>query len=281
MSAVQSAESSDVDSSGESDRARDDEWNPDPELPAPKKTRKNAARAGVKRTDWGVSYRQLGGLVRHGWLHVSDPQSVCGVKFESADRLKEHFRSHRKLYGSSHCETASGFTFISTQVTFKCSVCSETFPKKALLNNHRWAHVENKPHESDVCLKSFGLKSLLEAHRKLNTNGYKHKCNICHKPPANRRSVMRHLSTHSSEWRYGCEICGKQFKLPTSLKQHKKIHTVRDQSLLCHICGKAEVPRSEAQWREALRPRSHQKRLRTCAPSADGASVKRLTWTAT
>ncbi|XP_038162031.1 zinc finger protein 37-like [Cyprinodon tularosa] len=233
---------------------KDDNLNLDPDLQTSLKIRNKGC---WKRSDGveksckvcGVTYRQLGGLFKHIWSHSSNPQNVCGAcgeKFESEEKLKEHFQSYKKPYNCPHC----GKSFFSkdglkqhiTKHTgdnlFKCNVCNKTFSQKGLLNQHQWVHVENKPHKCDLCPQSFGLESHLRAHRKRHASKDVYKCKICSKSLGDRRSLAQHTLTHSDERPYCCQTCGKRFKSNVGLKVHKMTHTVRDRPFLCHVCCK-------------------------------------------
>ncbi|XP_047242803.1 zinc finger protein 436-like isoform X1 [Girardinichthys multiradiatus] len=242
---------SNADPRSESYRALD-ERNSDPELQTPNKKRRKGRwerkeRGKIFCKVCGVFYRQFGSLVRHIWMHVSDPQRVCGAcgeKSESVDQLKEHIHSHKKPYSCPDC----GKPFFSKDGVkrhaakhagsnlFKCSVCGKSSPNQYTLNLHRWVHIENKPHKCDICPKSFGLESQLRAHRKRHMANDAYKCHMCNKSLRSRRSLARHMLTHSDERHYSCETCGNRFKSDAGLKSHEKTHEVRDRPFLCHIC---------------------------------------------
>ncbi|MEQ2187965.1 hypothetical protein GOODEAATRI_010139, partial [Goodea atripinnis] len=229
-----------------------DERNSDPELQTPNKKRRKGRwerkeRGKIFCKVCGVFYRQFGSLVRHIWMHVSDPQRVCGAcgeKSESVDQLKEHIHSHKKPYSCPDCGkpffSKDGVKRHAAKHTgsnlFECSVCGKSSPNQYTLNLHRWVHIENKPHKCDICPKSFGLESQLRAHRKRHMANDAYKCHMCNKSLRSRRSLARHMLTHSDERRYSCETCGNRFKSDAGLKSHEKTHEVRDRPFLCHIC---------------------------------------------
>ncbi|XP_040887551.1 zinc finger protein 846-like isoform X2 [Toxotes jaculatrix] len=234
---------------------RDDNRKPDPDLQASKATRRRGPRACAEERSktpckvCGVWYRVLGSLIKHAWSHVDEAQCVCGVcgeRFESVDELRRHLSDHQKTHDCLFCgksfSTITGLNRHTTLHTgnrpFKCDVCNKTFAHMSSLSVHRWVHVADKPHKCDICPKAFGLKAQLRAHSKVHTGRDKYHCNICGKAVYDLRSLTRHKATHSGERRYGCEVCGKRFKIPSTLKSHEKIHTVRERPYLCHICCK-------------------------------------------
>ncbi|XP_017294929.1 zinc finger protein 287 isoform X6 [Kryptolebias marmoratus] len=259
ISALQEELDSDEDAAEISlgDQDRDDDWKPDPEelLPAgnERKRSRRVLEGEEKRKRpckvCGLWYRAAGGLIRHAWSHLDDPQSVCGVcaeSFASPQELKEHLQSHQKTNECSYC----GKTFITTtglnnhislhtgDRPFKCNVCNKAFAYKSALSVHRWVHMEEKPHRCDLCPRSFGLNAQLTAHRKCHANRDKYICNLCGRSLYDLRSLTRHRMTHSGERRFSCDVCGKSFKLQGTLRSHEKTHTHRDRSYLCHICCK-------------------------------------------
>ncbi|XP_035506438.2 zinc finger protein 432 isoform X1 [Scophthalmus maximus] len=234
--------------------SRDDDWEPHVDQRPPKTPRRTRLSA-VERSKTpcrvcGVWYRVLGSLVKHAWSHADESQAACGVcgeRFESAEELKRHLRNYQKTYECSYCgKTFSNVAGLNLHATlhtgarpFACDICKKTFARQSSLSVHRWVHVPDKPHKCDTCPKAFGLKTQLKAHRKLHTGRDKYQCNICGKVVFHLRSLTRHKVTHTGERRYGCEVCGKRFKLPSTLKSHEKIHTVRERPYLCDVCCKA------------------------------------------
>ncbi|XP_039996637.1 zinc finger protein 37-like isoform X3 [Xiphias gladius] len=253
--AAESEVASSDDKDGDKGCDRDDDWKPDPDLQSSKTMRRRVPRSSVVERSktpckvCGVWYRVRGSLIKHAWSHVDEPQRVCGVcgeHFESVEELKRHLRNYQKTHDCSYCgksfSTVTGLNCHTTLHTgnrpFTCDVCNKTFAHMSSLSVHRWVHVADKPHKCDICPKAFGLKAQLKAHSKVHTGRDKYHCNICGKSVYDLRSLTRHKATHSGERRYGCEVCGKRFKIPSTLKSHEKIHTVRDRPYLCHICCK-------------------------------------------
>ncbi|KAM4714019.1 uncharacterized protein FYW61_019127 isoform 2-T2 [Anableps anableps] len=268
--ADEEAAESDTGSGGENEALRDDdndeEWKPNPEEPeeleeaedprpkrrnykGPRRFTENGEESKVLCQVCGVWYRTASGLARHAWTHMDDPKSVCGVcggSFDSAEDLKVHFQIHQKTHDCSYCGKAfftttglkNHISLHTGERQFKCNHCSKTFAFQSALNVHRWVHVEDRPHKCDMCPKSFGLKGQLTAHKKSHISRDRYLCNICGRSVFDLRSLTRHKLTHSNERRFGCKVCGKRFKLESTLKEHSKVHTVRDRMFLCHICCK-------------------------------------------
>uniref|UniRef100_A0A3Q3A1W7 C2H2-type domain-containing protein n=1 Tax=Kryptolebias marmoratus TaxID=37003 RepID=A0A3Q3A1W7_KRYMA len=283
ISALQEELDSDEDAAEISlgDQDRDDDWKPDPEelLPAgnERKRSRRVLEGEEKRKRpckvCGLWYRAAGGLIRHAWSHLDDPQSVCGVcaeSFASPQELKEHLQSHQKTNECSYC----GKTFITTtglnnhislhtgDRPFKCNVCNKAFAYKSALSVHRWVHMEEKPHRCDLCPRSFGLNAQLTAHRKCHANRDKYICNlcgrslydlsfklqgtlgerpfvcsVCSKGFLNTSELRNHMRVHTGEAPFGCSECGRFFKLRSTLKAHILTHS-GIKRFICAVCGK-------------------------------------------
>nr|XP_054589864.1 uncharacterized protein LOC107372981 [Nothobranchius furzeri] len=140
----------------------------------------------------GVAFRHLAALIRHSWSHVEQQQDLCGVceeTFDSVEKLKEHLRTHLKVYRCAFC----GINFVSilrlkkhtTRHTVKrvarCQVCKQTFTNMSDLHHHRQVHRKEKPHQCHICLRSFNLKDRLSVQRGDFTKEGKYTCDVCNK----------------------------------------------------------------------------------------------------
>uniref|UniRef100_A0A1A8UER8 C2H2-type domain-containing protein n=2 Tax=Nothobranchius furzeri TaxID=105023 RepID=A0A1A8UER8_NOTFU len=140
----------------------------------------------------GVAFRHLAALIRHSWSHVEQQQDLCGVceeTFDSVEKLKEHLRTHLKIYRCAFC----GINFVSilrlkkhttrhkVKRVARCQVCKQTFTNMSDLHHHRQVHRKEKPHQCHICLRSFNLKDRLSVQRGDLTKEGKYTCDICNK----------------------------------------------------------------------------------------------------
>ncbi|XP_038162009.1 zinc finger protein 239-like [Cyprinodon tularosa] len=243
-------------SSGENDKDTDK-----PERKTPKMRRKKEGWKNSKKirscTVCGVTYRNLGNLLKHTLNHPLNPQNICGAcgkGFDSEDNLKKHIRKHRKSYNCLHCDKSffsreslrCHIIKVTGENLLECNVCSKRFPSQKRLNQHRWIHLENKPYRCDMCPQSFGLESRLRAHRKrhsskvvlFHTGETPYKCNECKRRFKSKNQLTQHMKTHSGIKDFICSICGKGSSKPEHLKIHMRTHT-GERPYKCSLCDKA------------------------------------------
>ncbi|CAJ1048321.1 zinc finger protein 37-like isoform X1 [Xyrichtys novacula] len=185
-------------------------------------------------------------LIKHSWSHVDDPEGLCGVCGEHSEDLRSHLNAHQKTHSCDVC----GKTFLSLvglqrhvplhsrEKPFECQTCGKVYVSRSSLRNHQWEHVENKRHGCDVCHRSFAFKQQLRIHSRTHTGEKPFTCDVCGKSVSDLNSLSRHNLIHAGEKRYGCRFCGKRFLTPGKVREHEKIHTVRDRRYLCEICCK-------------------------------------------
>ncbi|XP_041635044.1 zinc finger protein 320-like [Cheilinus undulatus] len=238
----------------------DEEWKPDSEKELkPKKTRlskKCTKKKEEKESADPVSckvcknlFRTSKVLIRHAWIHVEDPESLCGVcgeKSESAEELKNHLVSHGTTHGCDTC----GKKFLSElslqkharlhagEKLFKCDACDKTFFTKYQWRRHCVIHGKEKPHKCEVCDQSFFYKQQLKYHRSVHAVEKQFTCDVCGKSVNTLRSLSQHKLIHVGEKRYSCKVCEKRFLLPEKLKLHLKRHASEDKTYLCDVCSK-------------------------------------------
>ncbi|XP_026224989.1 uncharacterized protein LOC113168214 [Anabas testudineus] len=210
---------------------------------------KTATKGIVSCRVCGSLHNSMNILIRHAWIHVDNPEGVCGVcgeEKESAEELRSHLQSHLKTHNCNIC----GKSYISIRgltehvashkgiKPYKCKICHKAFSKQSILSTHEWVHTEDKPHKCNLCPQSFILKHQLDIHTMSHTGEKPYRCNVCNKSFSHLRALSLHKAIHTGQKNYPCQICGMRFIRHAKLKVHEKIHTVRDKPYLCDVCCK-------------------------------------------
>ena len=174
------------------------------------------------------------------------PCEICGEKFSSVKKLKEHVNDfHDNSYPCRICEESfnskqelddhsneihvdsdlkcqncgrhfQSVTRLRTHILklhgqiIKCEKCHQIFKTKATLRNHiKVVHLKTKRFKCDFCGRDFGHKNVLETHRKL---------------------------VHIKSYDFECDICQKKFIVKSGLDQHKRVHEEDDDIMIYHKC---------------------------------------------
>lgn len=144
--------------------------------------------------------------------------SVCGAKFRSVLRLRQHTVKEHGL------------------LPYNCDYCSKTFNHKAHRDLHVKArHTGEKTCHCDICGKGYSCVSLLKTHR-ITHFEKTFICDVCGKSFYHACHLKRHKLVHREVRPYQCSTCGKGFNQAANLRSHQAIHT--GEKLLCSICGK-------------------------------------------
>lgn len=120
---------------------------------------------------------------------------------------------------------------------YKCTLCTDSFISKVVLNRHMRFHGESaKVFRCEFCCKELSTETSLKSHvQRLHNSTVP--CELCKKEFATREHLKEHLRTEHKP--SICTVCNKTFTLPRYLKMHEKLHyddeTPRVQ---CQVCSK-------------------------------------------
>lgn len=94
---------------------------------------------------------------------------MCGVEFDSASKLRHHYRLHLP---------------VSQIRTFECYMCKVSFKCKKSLVHHMPQHLtyEKIQYECKECLLKFSRPYALRRHSLIHSGGFPHSCEYCGKP---------------------------------------------------------------------------------------------------
>nr|XP_015212650.1 PREDICTED: zinc finger protein 236 isoform X2 [Lepisosteus oculatus] len=124
---------------------------------------------------------------------------------------------------------------------FKCSVCSQSFPKESQLQRHLRDHeVNDKPHRCDQCSMSFNVEFNLTLHKSTHA-ALDPTCPMCQKKFSRVASLKSHIMLHEKEENLICSECGDEFILQSQLSMHLEDHRKEltgNKVYSCKLCNK-------------------------------------------
>lgn len=215
-----------------------------PEEPIQPVTRRDAG-AGSSDKDSDHSNSEVELMVDRAYVC-----QYCSTRFESYFELKTHMKlhSHQKVYKCiqknchqtfSDLDTFVSHTrFHSSEVLYRCHVCSKQFHTLADLGIHHYSHntktvppkVGSRFYRCVKCKSKFSSPESLDHHMAISTHSYP--CPHCGKIFACERYLRRHLPTHGTAQSFTCQQCGKGFRTEQYLNTHMLTHSTHKP----HVC---------------------------------------------
>eukprot|EP00117_Sycon_ciliatum_P045371 scpid62829/ scgid32621/ Zinc finger protein 587 len=176
----------------------------------------------------------------------------CSGRFKDPDSLAEHSRKCGQTPLEKHthrCGMCSESFPLKASLEqhktgshgpfrfYECTICSKSFKDKHDFRRHERIHSGERPFKCPTCNKSFSQASNLEKHRRIHSDDKPHECDVCGKSFIERAKLQRHLRTHSGEQPYQCLVCQRFFSQKHHLRTHMLIHT-GEKPHACDVCGK-------------------------------------------
>ena len=148
----------------------------------------------------------------------------CGRAFSSNGQLSQHLLNHM------------------AEFPFKCTECPKAYKTEYKYKKHMTFH--NKEDIQCEFCKQMCISVLAYKLHIRRKHRYTLECEVCKREFNNTPSFRTHMRIHNKEKPYACTECTFSFHSKSSLFNHNKnIHTEfmqgREQSHVCHICGKA------------------------------------------
>ena len=111
----------------------------------------------------------------------------------------------------------------SSDLKFKCNVCSRHFPFQSELTSHQAIHLDNKKVKCTYlgCQGKYKTKEEYNRHYKTHRpSSEEHQCPVCNKVFTKKKYLKEHKKAHTGELQFKCDICGDQFRWCSGQKTH-------------------------------------------------------------
>ncbi|XP_071626785.1 uncharacterized protein [Temnothorax longispinosus] len=161
--------------------------------------------------------------------------TVCDVKFDSLDSLKQHASSHKG--GTTTTTTTTTSKIRDVYRLFECDCCKKVFTTKSVLERHIFTHTQERQYDCKVCGKRFKQAGHVKSHMLVHTGERRFQCTVCSKRFSLSNSLKKHMYVHNGEKPYQCDVCGARFLEKRNLNGHLLTHT-NERPYCCKICGK-------------------------------------------
>ncbi|XP_059481559.1 PR domain zinc finger protein 5-like [Neocloeon triangulifer] len=154
---------------------------------------------------------------------------VCSEVFQKACFLKYHVNS-------KHSNAVKGLKY--KHLGFKCTICSNYYASKILLNRHKQiihGFKEKTKFQCAHCFQRFVYKQAMMKHLAHihNLIEREHICTLCKRKFYVFFDLKEHMSTFHSSKKVKCKICHREIKVSYLKKHMFQIHGVRLQSKVC------------------------------------------------
>ena len=211
----------------------------------------------------GTSYASKQHLKRHNFVvhegHKDYNCESCGKGFFFAKKLKQHIHTVHEGNKDYHCDSCGkSFGLLSTLRShikaihegpkdYKCESCDESFSRALSLKKHiRTIHDEDVNskllYKCEFCEKRFRQSYHLAWHMENKCN---QPCPICNIPFKYSRILVKHIQLKHND-AFKCEKLKCSFATydKTMLTNHIKESHEKKQTVLCSICGKSFLKRT-------------------------------------
>ncbi|XP_037033934.1 transcription factor grauzone-like [Bradysia coprophila] len=206
-----------------------------------------------------VTFKTLMDVKRHyrGVHNVRGYLTCCNKKYNTRQQMVAHMRSHTNP-NANHCKQCNR-SFSTKQSlknhvahhapldsrAFKCSLCSSSFAREAILKAHVWNKHTSKNGQKfpcEKCNRSYQSSFSLKCHvRQCHETLHDYVCEVCARQFKSKHTLRNHfISEHSTkpQPRVQCDICGNWLKNEYNLNRHVKEKHTDNEPAKCDICNK-------------------------------------------
>ena len=156
---------------------------------------------------------------------------ICGVKFESRNRLYHH---HRRcawkvchLCGKSVKNLDNHLMRHNAPRRFPCKHCPKGFISRGRLRAHTRRHKGERTFCCELCGQCFFERGPLAEHLLLHAGSKPFKCQLCDSAFTRGRGLKDHMRVHTGEKPYACHVCQRPFSSTGNLAAHRrKVHNM-------------------------------------------------------
>ena len=141
----------------------------------------------------------------------------------------------RRPNGEKHYKVIEG-----VESVFECVFCSESYPKKKLLNRHtRNYHSDAKEYQCKTCMKTYEKLDRLEIHFHAFHRPHVFQCIECDFTSGSKVVVHEHYQIrHNNSIQFPCGQCSYIAKKRRDLKYHiSAVHENTQKRFKCDVCG--------------------------------------------
>lgn len=181
----------------------------------------------------------------------------CDNVFNRSSHYQAHLKQHtgaNELYECdiNHCERVyknksalnihkrKYHNFGPELKSHMCEICGKVFKSSAVLNDHRFIHVEKSllPYicEEEGCAKRFSNKEKLKVHKMRHAGIKNFICPHCGMRKTTRNELKIHINYHTLERTWPCRFCPKVCNSAGNLKMHVRNIHERAKDFACSFC---------------------------------------------
>ncbi|XP_077288462.1 uncharacterized protein LOC143912887 [Arctopsyche grandis] len=172
---------------------------------------------------------------------------ICHIMFKSMARFKTHMKIHNSKYVCDLCNKAFMLESIFeahlkthnlNQKWHSCAECGMKFTGLEELTTHSdKAHSTQRSFKCSYCPQTFSRSEDIDFHLRKHSGEKPYMCYICHKTFAIATDLASHIRNHLGEKCHACKVCSNTFTTPSALAEHVSRHITNDKDVENEPCN--------------------------------------------